>query len=197
MKSVLQRLRCWPRPLAAALLAILVAATTAAAAEAGWRPTYDIVMRWVNFLILAAVIVKFARRPLKDFLSTRREEISIQIQRLEGEKQRLQARLQEARDEMEKSASRFEALKAKIAQQGERERKQILEQARLESRMLMESARRKVDHRLRSARETLRNEMIDAAYERALKRLPDEIRDEDNQRMLQQYLASASAPGSS
>jgi len=193
MKSALQRPSRRLGWIAAAVLWMLVTAATAAAAEADWRPTYDLVMRWVNFLILAAVIVKFARRPLKDFLSGRSEEISIQVQRLEDEKKRLQERLEEARRELEQSATRFEELKGKIVQQGERAREQILQQARLESRMLMESARRKIDSRLRKAQDTLRAEMIDAAYEKALQRLPQEISAEDDQRLLQQYLAGASS----
>lgn len=193
MKSASPRCRQWFGALMAALFWLVLDAATAAAAEAGWRPTYDLVMRWVNFLIIVAVIVKFARRPLSDFLSGRSEEISIRIQRLEDEKRRLQERLQEARDQLGQSASRFEELKAKIVKQGEREREQILEQARLESQMLMESARRKIDSRLRAAQKSLKDEIIDAAYERALERLPGEIREEDNQRLLQQYLAGASA----
>ena len=192
MKFTGQKRRHGFRILSAALAGTLLVASTAAAAEGDWRTTYDLVMRWVNFLILAAVIVKFARRPLKDFLSGRSQEISIQIQRLEDEKKHQQQRLAEAQESLAQSAARFEELKGKIAQQGERAREQVLEQARLESRMLMDSARRKIDHRMRKAQEALRNEIIDAAFERALERLPHEIKEEDNQKLLQQYLAGAS-----
>ena len=39
------------------------------------RKLYDIIMRWVNFGILAAVFLKFARKPLMDALHGVREKI--------------------------------------------------------------------------------------------------------------------------
>ena len=35
-----------------------------------WRPVFDLVMRWVNFLILAFLLIKFSRVPIKNFLET-------------------------------------------------------------------------------------------------------------------------------
>ena len=48
-----------------------------------WRPTYDMVMMWVNFLIFATLIVKLARNPLKSFFRDQKEEIAREIRRVE------------------------------------------------------------------------------------------------------------------
>ena len=69
------------------LFFLLAGAVEVLAAEGGggWRPTYDIIMKWVNFGILAFIFFKFARRPLKNFLSDKKNEISLQIKKLEDE----------------------------------------------------------------------------------------------------------------
>ena len=42
------------------------------AAESGgtWRSTYDLIMRWANFLILAFIIFKFGKKPLINFMKS-------------------------------------------------------------------------------------------------------------------------------
>ena len=52
-----------------------------------WRSTFDLVMRWVNFVIIAFVLVKFGRKPIKDFFSNRREKIDQQIKKYEQQKE--------------------------------------------------------------------------------------------------------------
>ena len=53
---------------------------SAMAGDPGWRPVYDVAMRWVNFLILVAVIVKYGREPIKEFLKQKKEETMAQIE---------------------------------------------------------------------------------------------------------------------
>lgn len=172
---------------------LMLAAGIALAEESGggWRATYDLAMRWVNFVILAAVIVKFMGRPLKDFLKGKQDEIAIEINRLEKEKQRLQDRVEETRKELLETSMRFEELKARVIRQGEKTKQQIIDDAQLETRLLMESARRMIDNRLNQARLDLRGEIIDLAFSRALKHLPAEMTDEDNHQLVQQFIAGA------
>lgn len=176
-----------------ALLAAVYGVTEAAAAEGGgsWRPTYDLIMRWVNFAILVFVIVKFARRPLKNFLSGKGEEISAQIRELDVEKNQLVERVRQAEKELEDSTSRLEEIKGRIVQLGERRKQEIIDEAHQESRIIMENAKRKIEGRLIRAQKSLRDEMIDSAAELALERLPGIITAEDNQKLLQRYMTEA------
>jgi F-type H+-transporting ATPase subunit b len=65
------------------LAALLLSGSNALAAENthNWRSTFDLVMRWINFGIIAFFLVKFGRKPIKDFLANRKEEIDHQIKR--------------------------------------------------------------------------------------------------------------------
>jgi F-type H+-transporting ATPase subunit b len=159
----------------------------------GWRPTYDIIMKWVNFGILAFIFFKFVRRPLKNFLSDKKNEISLQIKKLEDEKDRLLQRVREAETEMEENVVRLEGLKERIVQMGERRKLEIIEDARQESRMIIESAKQKMEGRIIQARNRLRAEMIDAAAEMALDKLPGLVTEDDNRKLLEQFMAHAGA----
>jgi len=165
----------------------------AAEGGGGWRPTYDIIMRWVNFGILAFIFFKFARRPLKNFLSDKKNEISLQIKKLEDEKDRLLQRVRKAETEMEENVVRLEELKQRIVQTGERRKLEIIEDARQESRMIIESAKQKMEGRIIQARNRLRAEMIDTAAEMALDKLPDLVTEDDNRKLLEQFMAHAIA----
>jgi F-type H+-transporting ATPase subunit b len=146
----------------------------AAEGDGGWRPTYDIIMKWVNFGILAFIFFKFARRPLKNFLSDKKNEISLQIE-----------------TELEENVLRLEELKERIVQTGEKRKLEIIEDARQESRMIIESAKQKMEGRIIQARNRLRAEMIDAATEIALDKLPGLVTEDDNQKLLEQFMTHA------
>lgn len=176
-----------------ALLFLSAGAVEVLAADGGggWRPTYDIIMKWVNFGILVLIFFKFARRPLKNFLSDKKNEISLQIKKLEDEKDRLHQRVREAESELEKNVVRLEELKERIVKMGEGRKVEIIEDARQESRMLLESAKQKIEGRIIRARNRLKAEMIDAAAEVALEKLPGLVTEDDNQKLLEQFMARA------
>ena len=73
--------------MAAGAVVILVFAAAPASASSGeWRPVYDEVMLWVNFFILAFIIVKYGRKPLMNFLNGQKDEIADQIHRFRKRK---------------------------------------------------------------------------------------------------------------
>ena len=56
----------------------------AADSSGDWRPMFDLVMRWVNFLILAFLLIKFSRAPIKKFLADKKQTIADEIGNLEA-----------------------------------------------------------------------------------------------------------------
>ena len=163
----------------------------AADPDDNWRATYDLVMRWVNFLILAAIIVKFGRRPLMSFLSGRKEEIEYELRRLEEEKEAVLQKVSEMRQQIEENEIRYEQIKERFVSQGQNRKQAIIDEARLESRILLEGTKNLIDNRLRSAKQKLRAEIIDLAVEKAMQKLPELVTDEDNRRLLDYFLKRA------
>ena len=157
----------------------------------GWRTTYDLVMRWVNFLILAAIIVKFGRRPLINFLSGRKEEIAYELRRLEEEKEAVLKKVSEVRQQIEDSEARHEQIKERIIAQGRSRKQAIIDDAHRESQILMESARNHIDNQLRTAKRNIRAEMIDLAVDKAMRKLPEKVSPEDNRKLVEKLIERA------
>ncbi len=164
----------------------------AAEGQDSWRPLFDEIMRWLNFAILAFLLIKFSRAPIKNFFKTRKEEMVSEIKTLENEKQEALREIDKNLKLLEDSGERFEALKERIVAQGEKNKQKIIEDAKQESKALLEGAKQKIDSQIVEARNKLKKELIDSAIAIAIERLPAEITAEDNQKWVDRFLTSAS-----
>ncbi|WP_372683392.1 hypothetical protein [Desulfosarcina sp.] len=162
----------------------------AQAADPQWRPTYDVAMRWVNFIILVAVIVKYAREPIKDFLKLQKSDIVSEISELETEKARIISEINEVKKKGTENRARFQELKDRLIAQGETRKQEIVEQARQQSKIMLEETRRKMQNRIVQAKAGLKMELLDMAIDQAMMKLPDMITAGDNQQLLDDYMGS-------
>jgi F-type H+-transporting ATPase subunit b len=159
----------------------------------GWRPVFDLVMRWINFLILAFLIIKFSRVPIKKFLAGKKQDIADEIGGLEAEKEEILRQIDESKKQLENSRERLAVLKKRIVTQGEKNRQRIIDEAGQESKMMLKSAKQKVDSRIVEARQLLKSELIDSAITLATQLLPEKITEEDNQKFIDAFMSSASS----
>ena len=153
---------------------------------------YDLTMRIINFIILFFIIIKYGRKPLVDFLKGKKEEVSIEIKRMEEKQKEAQDQIKETYDQLEYSSVRFEKLKDRIIKQGENQKNKIIDGARKESQIMLEGAKKKIDHRITQAKNTFRSELVDAAIDLTMEKLPEKISDKDNQKLLDQFILNAS-----
>lgn len=176
--------------MAAAIIIVALPIDALAAGEsADWRPTFDLVMRWVNFLILVIVIVKFSRAPIKNFLENKKQEISSSIEALEDEKEKIEQEIDQNQQMLENSRERLAKLKQRILAEGEKNKQKIISDAENESKLLIESAGQKVNSRIQEARDGLRSEIVDLAVNIALQKLPAEVTEQDNQKFIKSFLS--------
>jgi F-type H+-transporting ATPase subunit b len=179
--------------LSVALIALFICGPDdALAAEntADWRTTYDLVMRWVNFAIIAILLVKFTKTPLKNFLADRKQQIEHKIKAYEQQKVAVEAKIVENQKMLADSMIRFENIKKTIIESGERKKQQIIEDAQRESKMLLDATQHKIEHQIREGRDAIRAELIESAIALAEKRLPAEITAADEQKLTDLFLAS-------
>ena len=156
----------------------------------GWRPIYDEILLWINFGIIAFVFVKYGKTPLMNFLRGQKEKVAKDIERVEKKKEEAVNRIKEIQKVLDEKDARFAIIKDRIVRQGERKKKEIVESAQQQSKMMLNDAKRRIDSQFLQAKIAFRAELIDSAIELAMQRLPLEITDEDNDKFLDQYLAS-------
>ena len=175
------------------MLFLHLAATGVLASDNGtdWRPTFDLIMRWANFLILAGLLFKFSKSPLKNFLDGKKKEVADKIEKLEAEKNELLGQLDKQQRSLEDSKIRLSRLKERIIAQGEKNKAVIIEDAKKESNIMLAAAKLKIESRAAEARQQLKSEMIDAAVALAMENLPQKITASDNQKFIDDFLAGA------
>lgn len=180
---------------AAFFIALPLLSTHALAAEGGgdWRPVYDTVMLWVNFFILAFVIYYYGRKPLGNFLKGRQDEVSSELKKLEDRKKQFEDQIQETRQMIEESSTRFENIKARVTEEGRRKRQEIIDGANEQSRKLLEMEKQKAANQIAQARQHLLVELADTASDMAARQLPSEMTEADQENMLSLYINQITA----
>lgn len=158
-----------------------------------WRPIFDLAMRWFNFLLLAFLLIKFSRAPIKKFLAVKKQDIADQIDALEAEKNIMLGQIAESKNQLENSQARLTELKKRIVAQGEKNRQRIIAEAEQERKLLLKGAQQKIDNRIVEARQMLKSELVDYAIAVALKSLPDKITEEDNRKFIEAFISSAAS----
>jgi F-type H+-transporting ATPase subunit b len=165
----------------------------AAEDEASWRGTYDVIMMWINFSILAFLLFKYARVPLMDLLKGEVKKTAATLERAQNDKQQIDQKVKDALMALEEGRQRLRAVQEKIISEGERQRQQLIESAQHESRLMLERARVKIDHEIFQAREKLKSEFVDRAVEAVLDRLPSEITPEEQAKLIDRFIQESLA----
>jgi len=165
----------------------------AAESPVDWRPIYDEVLLWINFGIIVFVFVKYGKTPLMNFLRGRKEKLAQEIKQIEEEKEKVADKIRETSKMLEDSNIRFVELKDKIVEQGEKRKQEIIEEAKQHSKIILEGAQQKIDNQIIKAKNRFKTKLVDAAIALAIKKLPAEIAEADNDKLLNQYLTSLMA----
>lgn len=155
------------------------------------RATWDDLMRWVNFFILAGLIFKYARTPMANFLQGRKAETARAIGRMEEKKREAEAKLRDGQAQLQNSRDRLERIKERIIAEGERRKAQMIADAKRESRIMLEAAKIRIEHQISDACQIIRAEMIETAADKALSKLPGMMTEKDHQRMVDLWMEEA------
>jgi F-type H+-transporting ATPase subunit b len=155
------------------------------------RQTWDLIMRWINFVILAAVIIKYARAPLAQFLKEKRAETSLTIKQLEEKRAEAELKIRDGRNQLKSSQDKLALIKERVLAEGRKRKEKIIEEARQESRLMLTTAQVKIENQIRDAAEKIKIELIDMAVQRAEARLPQLLARQDHNRLIEQWMDAA------
>lgn len=152
------------------------------------RESYDLMMRWLNFIILAALIIKYARRPIANFLQEKKNEVAESIENLEARKKAVQMKLEEGRRQLTASEERLASIKDRIIAEGENRKAQLIADSQNESRIMLETAQLRISHQIQEMHARLKSELIDSATQMTIAKLPEMITAADHERLISQWM---------
>jgi F-type H+-transporting ATPase subunit b len=152
-----------------------------------WRQWWDLAWRIANFLILAFLIVKMAKQPLKDFLGKQRNEVAEELKALEDAKQQAIAEREQWEAKTRGLAEELSKYEKALADMAANERERMLNDARKESDRIMERARIWADQYLRRAKMRLADDILDLAAKIAGDKIQAGITPEDRAKLLADF----------
>jgi F-type H+-transporting ATPase subunit b len=142
----------------------------------------------LNLAILVAVLVHFARKPIRDFFASRRSEIQSELKGAADQLSEAEATYSKWQRRLVDLEAELQEIRATSSQRAEAERDKILSDAHATAERIRRDASVAVEMELRRAREELREEATQLAIELATERLEREVTDADRDRLLDEFI---------
>ncbi len=143
----------------------------------------------INFLLIAAIIVYFARKPFAQFLKGRTEAIQKSLDEARTARELSEKALRDVEERLRLKDQEIAGIIAASTRSGEVEREALIKEAERMSRKVMEQARANVDFELKRARDAIRQEAAELAVELAERKLKEKLTPGEQKKLLEESLA--------
>ncbi|HKB10649.1 MAG TPA: F0F1 ATP synthase subunit B [Vicinamibacterales bacterium] len=142
----------------------------------------------VTFLVLLALLAKFAWRPLLEALDTRQASIRKSLDDAQRAKQELERLNAESAQIIARARQEADSIITQSRADGERLREEIRQRARAEGEMIVKNAERQIQLETSRALEQIRHEAVELSVMIASKILQRNLTREDNERLIDEAL---------
>ncbi len=157
----------------------------------GWVATDT--YRVMNFAVLAIGLFLVLKKPVAQALGGRIQGIKEQLQDLEEKKAAAEAKLAEYNAKMDELDKEAETLLAEYVKQGEDAKARILKEAEAAAEKLKEQASKNIEYEFQQAKEELKAQIVEKALVKAEEIIKEKINSEDQERLVDEYLAKVVA----
>lgn len=167
--------------------------TTAAFASGGGGgehggSTMEWVYRFLNFGVLVFILVKFAGKPLKDFLAQRKELIEKSIKEAQEAKELAKKALAEVEERLKLKDKEVEEIIASAKASGEKEKTRLIEESEKLKIKILEQAKNNIAFEVKKAKEVIKAEAVEAAMQLAEEKLKGKLTRQDQDRLMQESI---------
>ncbi len=147
----------------------------------------------VTFLVLLALLAKFAWGPLLQALESRQNAIRKSLDDAQQARQELERLNQESAQIIRQARVDAEAIVTKSRADAERLREETKQKARSEADGIVKNAERQIQLETQRALQQIRHEAIDLSVQIASKLLQRNLTKEDNERLIEEALKQVEA----
>jgi F-type H+-transporting ATPase subunit b len=162
-----------------------------AAVNAGHVNFGDIIFQLVMFLILLALLKKFAWGPLMGIMKQREDHISSEINAAENSRLEAQKVLEEQRSLLKEARTEAQNLIESARKQGDIQREEIVVAARAESERIKEAAKLEIEQQKEKAVAAIREQVASLSVLIASKVIERELSAQDQDQLINEYIKEA------
>jgi F-type H+-transporting ATPase subunit b len=142
----------------------------------------------ITFLVLLALLAKFAWKPLLQALEGRQERIRRSLEDADKARQELERLQQESTKIMQQARIEAESIVAQTRADADRLREELKQKAKEEADNILRNAQQQIQLQTRQAIQQIRHEVADIAVLLASKLLERNLAKEDNARLIDDTL---------
>jgi F-type H+-transporting ATPase subunit b len=148
----------------------------------------DFLYRTIAFLLLVGILVKLLKKPLANFLNSRREEIRRMLDELQAKTVEAQKKSAELETRMAAVEQETKKIVDELIAEGEAERRKIIEAAHRQAEYIQQQARIAIQQEVQAARASLTDEVADLSVAAAENVLRQNIQSEDQERLVREFM---------
>lgn len=180
--------------LGTAIACFFVAVPCFAAEGGGFdRHTWDLIMRFVNFGILAFVIYRYGKDPLVKFLAGKRASVALSLEELQKEREFLARQQEEQNTLLGQIDVKIDSIKEYYHRLGQDEKEKVMARATMQRDHMLEDARQRADREFEKAKMKFRAEVVEMAMQLAEQRIRQNITVSDDRNLVNDYISQLSA----
>lgn len=158
-----------------------------ATAHAGFN-SGDIIFQLVMFIILMALLKKFAWGPLMGIMKQREDHIAGEISAAEQSRVESKKLLEEQRELLKQARSEAQELVENAKKQGDVQREEIITAARAEANRLKESAKLEINQQKEQAVAAIREQVASLSVLIASKVIEKQLNEKDQEKLINDYI---------
>jgi F-type H+-transporting ATPase subunit b len=151
----------------------------------------DILFQLVTFIILLALLKKFAWGPLMGIMKQREEHIAGEINAAEQSRVEAKQLIEEQRTLLKEARTEAQGLIENAKKQGDVQREEIIALARAEADRLKESAKLEIEQQKEQAVAAIREQVASLSVLIASKVIEKELSTADQEKLINEYIQEA------
>lgn len=150
--------------------------------------TGDVIFQLVMFLILLALLKKFAWGPLMGIMKQREDYIANEISAAEQSRVESKKLLEEQRALLKEARSEAQGLIENAKKQGDIQREEIISTARAEANRLKENAKLEIEQQQEKAVTAIKEQVASLSVLIASKVIEKELSEKDQEKLINEYI---------
>lgn len=183
--------------LAGQLLFAAIAFAEEAAHEGHEEITFmgDWLPRLVNFAIIAAIIIYFMRKPVRDFFKNRSAEIARAMRESQEARERAAAALAEMEQKIKELEAETARMIADAKERGEKDRQALIDDGRKVAADVQAQVKQGIDIEVQKAKAALAVEASNLSVDLAEGKIKKTISTQDQERIVKEYISKVGGKG--
>ena len=154
----------------------------------GGEPLWQIALKFLNFAVLLAILIKFAGKPLKTYLANRHNAIKEKIEetnRMLGEAETLKRAYEERLAKLDEEIATF---KKTVMGEVQNEKAKIIAEATQFASKMKEQARLTYEQEIKEVKNKIKEDIAQLTIEGAGKLIAEKMSKSDHEKMIEDFI---------